>query len=132
MVGVIHWVDAPGCQFSLTERLRLMPGVVGGLGLWCTARVLSWLSAWSAEDPAAAHVHLGPIGVLPEAQGRGVGRLLMSRYCAALDERRRAGYLETDRPANVAFYRRFGFEAVREVTVIGVTNYLMERPALAA
>ncbi len=81
-------------------------------------------------DPAAAHVHLGPVGVLPEWQGRGVGRLLTHSYCEALDATGRAGYLETDRPSNVAFYRRFEFETVREIEVAGVINYLMERPAL--
>jgi GNAT superfamily N-acetyltransferase len=132
IVGVIHWVDAPGCQFSGGEKLRMMPGLLTGVGARCAVKILSWLSAWSADDPSDPHVHLGPIGVEPEAQGRGVGRLLMQRYCSELDVSGKAGYLETDRPENMAFYRRFDFETVREISVLGVPNFLMERPALDA
>jgi ribosomal protein S18 acetylase RimI-like enzyme len=130
IVGVIHWVDAPACQFSAGEKLRMMPQLLTGFGARSAMRILSWLSAWSADDPSAAHVHLGPIGVAPEAQGRGIGRRLMDVYCDELDASGKAGYLETDRGANVAFYRRFEFETVREIVVLGVTNYLMERPPL--
>jgi GNAT superfamily N-acetyltransferase len=132
IVGVIHWVEAPGCQFSGGEKLRMMPQLLTGLGARCAVKLLSWLSTWSADDPTAAHVHLGPIGVDPDAQGRGVGRRLMERYCAALDASGKAGYLETDRPENVSFYQRFEFETVREISVLGVANFLMERPPLAA
>jgi predicted N-acetyltransferase YhbS len=76
-------------------------------------------------------VHLGPIGVEPDAQGRGIGRLLMERYCTELDASGKAGYLETDRPENVVFYQRFEFETWREISVLGVPNFLMERPPVA-
>ena len=51
----------------------------------------------------------------------------MERYCAELDASGKAGYLETDRPANVRFYERFGFALVNEITVLGVPNFLMRR-----
>ena len=34
----------------------------------------------------------------------------MEQYCKDLNRTGQAGYLETDRPENVQFYRRFGFE----------------------
>jgi predicted N-acetyltransferase YhbS len=133
IVGVIHWVDAPGCQYSGGEKIRMMPGLLTGLGARCALRILSWLSVWSADDPPDPHVHLGPIGVDPDAQGRGIGRRLMQRYCDELDTCGKAGYLETDRPENVAFYQCFDFDTVREIAVLGVPNFLMERPpAIAA
>jgi predicted N-acetyltransferase YhbS len=55
-------------------------------------------------------------------QGQRVGRRLMELYCAELERTRLSGYLETDRPENVAFYRRFGFEIVEEVRVLGIPN----------
>jgi GNAT superfamily N-acetyltransferase len=128
IIGVILWVDAPGCQFSGAEKIRMIPGLLTGLGVRCAVRILSWLSAWSADDPSEPHLHLGPIGVEPCAQGRGVGRRLMERYCAELDASGKTGYLETDRPENVSFYRRFEFETVQEISVLGVPNFLMERP----
>ena len=37
-------------------------------------------------------------------------------------------YLETDKPENVRFYERFGFEVVTEDDVVGVHNWFMTRP----
>jgi ribosomal protein S18 acetylase RimI-like enzyme len=127
ILGLIHWVRSPDCQFSGIEKLSLMPAMVKGFGLSPTMRVVAWLGAWSRHDPREAHSHLGPIGVDPAAQGRRIGRQLMARYCEELDRRGTAGYLETDRPENVRFYRHFGFENRDEIVVVGVPNYLMWR-----
>jgi GNAT superfamily N-acetyltransferase len=61
-------------------------------------------------------------------QGRGVGTALMRRYVEHLDEARAAGYLETDRPANVEFYKRFGFVVRRNEELIGAPIWYMWRP----
>lgn len=127
IVGLIHWVEAPKCQFSALEKLMQTPAMIRGFGLSSALRVGTWLSAWSKHDPKGAHVHLGPIGVDPEAQGRGIGQQLMERYCEHLDRGALAGYLETDRPANVTFYAPFGFEVTAEIPVHGVQNFLMTR-----
>jgi hypothetical protein len=34
-----------------------------------------------------------------------------------------SGYLETDRPENVAFYQRFGFEVTHEMPVLGTRTF---------
>jgi ribosomal protein S18 acetylase RimI-like enzyme len=92
-------------------------------------RVSSWLGAWSKHDLKDPHCHLGPVGIDPAAQGRGIGQLLMDLYCEDLDRTATSGYLETDRPENVAFYQRFGFEVTHEIPVLGLPNFLMRRPA---
>jgi GNAT superfamily N-acetyltransferase len=127
LVGLVHWVRSPQCQLSRMEKLQVMPVMIGAFGIVSAVRVGSWLSSWSAHDPREPHVHLGPIGVLPDAQGRGVGHRLMEHYCGAIDLTGEVGYLETDRPANVRFYERFGFALVNEITVLGVPNFLMRR-----
>ena len=132
IVGLVHWVHSSQCQISGIEKLRLIPLMVAKLGGGATVRVLSWLSHWSTHDPKEPHVHLGPIGVIPEVQGQRIGSRLMTRYCDALTERAEPGYLETDRPENVAFYRRYGFETTEEIRVIGVRNYLMRRPIISS
>ena len=53
----------------------------------------------------------------------------MEEYCEEHDRSSFAGYLETDRPENVSFYRRFGFEVTGDIMVLGVANYLMWRKA---
>lgn len=129
VVGFVHWADSPGCQLTLGQRAGLVPGMVRGFGVKSTLRVGAWLSAWAKHDAQAPHSHFGPIGVDPDMQGRGVGRRLMEEYCAALDRGARPGCLETDEPENVAFYRLFGFDVVREVEAIGITTFFMARPA---
>ncbi len=126
--GFVHWVHSSGCQHSVAEKARLLPAMVSGLGLRSSLRLVRWLSAWSNLDPKEAHLHLGPIGVDPRAQGRGVGARLMGLYCDELERGALSGYLETDRPENVTFYERFGFEVVSEEQVLGVRNFFMRRP----
>lgn len=72
-------------------------------------------------------MHLGPIGVAPEAQGRGFGTALMQRYLEYLKQEQAAGYLETDRLENVAFYKKFGFVIQREEVLIGTPVCYMWR-----
>jgi GNAT superfamily N-acetyltransferase len=127
IVGLIHWVHSPNCQISAIERLRLTPGMMRQFGIRRALSIGRWLSTWSKHDPAEPHVHLGPIGVAPEAQRRQIGHRLMERYCEHLHDTGAIGYLETDRPTNVDFYRQFGFEVTTRVEVLGVTNYLMRR-----
>ena len=83
LVGVIHWVASPACQYSQGEKLRMMPRMAGSVGVRPAFRVAAWLSDWSKLDPAEPHLHLGPIGVDPEVQGRQIGRRLMEQYCQA-------------------------------------------------
>ena len=127
LVGLVHWVHSPACQFSLVEKLRMAPTLIARFGAPSAMRVSSWLAAWSRRDPQHPHTHLGPIGVDPPAQGRRVGHRLMEEYCHELDRTGAAGYLETDRSENVRFYRRFGFAITDEIDVLGVRNYLMWR-----
>ena len=129
VVGVIHWIDSPRCQFSAFAKLRMTPSMIRGFGLLPAMRVGTWLSRWSKHDPPQPHSHLGPIAVAPDAQGRRIGQQLMDNYCSHLDRLHKMSYLETDRPENVAFYRRFGFEIVQQEPVLGVLNFFMLRQA---
>jgi ribosomal protein S18 acetylase RimI-like enzyme len=127
ILGFMHWVESPGCKFSAGQRLGLVPTMLRGFGIKSTLRVGSWLSAWATNDHDSAHWHFGPIGVDPETQGKGAGRLLMNVFCSALDEGSVLGFLETDQEENVGFYKKFGFEIVKEVEVIGAKTYFMTR-----
>jgi predicted N-acetyltransferase YhbS len=60
-------------------------------------------------------------------QRMGVGSRLMEVYCAQVDASGEDAYLETDKPGNVSFYERFGFELVGEQEVLGVPNWFMTR-----
>ena len=97
LVGVVHWVDSFGCQFSGVEKIRMTPALVRAFGFRSASRLGTWLSVWSRNDPVEPHSHFGPIGVEPAEQGRHIGRRLMERYCETIDRSDAPGYLETDR-----------------------------------
>lgn len=62
---------------------------------------------------------LGPIAVLPERQGRGIGRALVERGLAELRLRGASGCVLVGDPA---FYTRFGFASCPGVTCEGVPD----------
>src|SRR5947207_2070970 len=77
IVGVIHWVDAPQCQISASERSLILPEMLLRFGLSRTRKLITWLGTWGKYDPAQQHNHLGPIAVEHNLQGQGIGSLLM-------------------------------------------------------
>lgn len=104
----------------------LLPSVVA-LGPPTAARAGRWLSIWAKRDPDEPHVHLGPLAVDAGLQGQGIGSLIMQEHCRRLDRAREVSYLETDKPDNVRFYERFGFEVTGEEPVLRVPNWFMRR-----
>ncbi len=58
-----------------------------------------------------------------------MGTALLTRWLEGADRDRVAAYLETDRPENLAFYARAGFDAVGEAEIFGARVWLMQRPA---
>ena len=90
-----------------------------------------WQSEWARHDPLEQHWHLGPVGVLPTHQGKGIGTKLLSRFCQEVDACLSPAYLETDSDKNERFYKRFGFEVVKEAEIFDVKNRYMWRPSIS-
>ena len=129
LVGVAGMLPPGRCQPSILEKISLLPRIVPAVGGGAFARVGRWMGTWAQHDLAEPHWHLGPVAVDAYLQGRGIGSLLMAEYCARLDRVRAVGYLETDKPANVIFYERFGFETTGSAPVLNTPNWFMRRPA---
>jgi ribosomal protein S18 acetylase RimI-like enzyme len=69
------------------------------------------------EHKAAApfdHYYIMTMGVLPDRQGKGVGRKLMEKALEIVDAKNMPCFLETQSKNNVPIYQRFGFEIVSE------------------
>lgn len=126
VVGVCGLAVPGTCRPTPPQQLRLLAALVRS-GPASTARVLQWTRAWGGVDPDAPHVHLGPVAVLPEWQGRGVGGALLRAHTAALDDTGTAGYLETDKDVNVDMYTRHGYAVAGRRTVLGVPCWFMTR-----
>jgi len=91
------------------------------------ARAHAFWAQWAAADPTEAHWHLGPVGVEPGYQGRGIGGAVMRAVCAWLDEDAHLAWLETDKQRNVRFYSALGFEVAAHDIVLGVETWYMRR-----
>jgi len=85
------------------------------------------LSEFAKRAPAESHWHLGPVGVHIDAQGAGIGSLMIKEFCARIDAEGDLVFLETDLPQNVRLYERFGFETIEETNVIGAPAWFMLR-----
>ncbi len=128
IVGVLNAIDWPHCRTSPLRRPGILPELVAALGM-ALFRSRAVQRMWASYDLDEPHSHLGPVGVLPGMQGRGVGKRMIERYCQLSDERGVASFLETEKPENVRLYERFGFGIVAGADALGVHNWFMYRPA---
>jgi ribosomal protein S18 acetylase RimI-like enzyme len=83
---------------------------------------------FATHDVDERHWHIGPVSVEPGLQGQGIGGALLRPLCARMDAEGEVAWLETDKPDNVAFYRRHGFDVAEEVETHGLTTWFMRRP----
>jgi hypothetical protein len=116
-----------GCigSFLAGDVSELLRAPVPGVGDPARAHVF-W-AHWAQADLAEEHWHVGPVGVEPGYQGRGIGGVVMREVCAWLDEGSRVAWLETDKERNVRFYAALGFEVATRASVVGVPTWYMRR-----
>lgn len=131
IVGVCGMAPPGTCQLQLLRQLRFMPAMLRG-GPVATARIIRIMSAWEKQDPNDRHWHLGPVAVEPALQGMRIGSQMLERFCARMDDEGEMAYLETDKPQNVRFYEKFGFQTVDEAEILGANNWFMRREPAAA
>jgi GNAT superfamily N-acetyltransferase len=124
--GYIHFNASPYCLPAPEEIPLAVTTLLKPLGE-AIPQIIKWFARWCHLDPEEPHVHLGPIGVAPDAQGQGIGTALMHRYIEHLKQEQTAGYLETDRPSNIEFYKKFGFVVQHEEQLIGTPTWYMWR-----
>jgi GNAT superfamily N-acetyltransferase len=106
-----------------TEGLLRTPAAAVG----DPARAHVFWAHWALADLAEEHWHLGPVGVEPGFQGRGIGGALMRAVCDWLDEGGRLAWLETDKQRNVRFYSSLDFEISAQATILDVETWYMRR-----
>ena len=91
------------------------------------AREQVFWARWTEDDLPEDHWHIGPVGVEPGFQGRGIGAAVMRELCSRLDADVAVGWLETDKEINVRFYLALGFEVVDRTEILDVPTWYMRR-----
>ena len=129
MIGVAGLAPPGMCigTFMRDHSAELMSGPVPPTGDPDRARVF-W-GHWARADLPEEHWHLGPVGIEPGLQGRGIGGAVMRAVCEGLDRDGRPAWLETDKARNVRFYGALGFEVAAQETILGVPTWYMRRDA---
>src|SRR5262249_53028033 len=129
LIGVAGFFRPGACSLTLTSQFRIAIRLlsVNIVELW---RLRRWFHVSGRHDPKECHWHLGPVAVDATWQRQGVGSQMLQAFCARLDQRGEAAFLETDKPESVRFYARSGFEVTATAKVLGVPNWWMNRPAI--
>jgi len=91
--------------------------IVEGVDVGRQEEVFAVFEQVKASHPGVAHWYLPVIGVDPLRQGKGYGSALLAHGLAVCDRSHIAAYLEATKPANIPFYKRFGFEVVKTIQV---------------
>ena len=128
VVGAMRIVEWPNCQMKPLQILRTLPAFIKAGGVGEMRRGMKMRGAWAKKDPRKPHWHLDPIGVAPDLQGQGIGSQMMEYYCNHVDKLGMAAYHETDKPENVKFYERFGFQVIGQETIMDFPSWYMWRP----
>ena len=96
------------------------------IGIWSIGRVLEKEKKTKACHPSKPIAHLWFLGVLPSAQGQGIGKKMLSDIVERANELQRPVYLETSMVQNLPFYKTMGFEIYQEIDISYVI-YLLKR-----
>ena len=126
MIGVVAASRPNQCRPGFVGRLRMIPAVARVYPRH-VRRFVEWTSALTKQEPREPHWHLGPVAVDASWRGKGVGSALMRAFIEKVEQRGDYAYLETDKPENVGFYQRFGFEVMSESEILGTRNWFMDR-----
>ncbi|HLK26441.1 MAG TPA: GNAT family N-acetyltransferase [Caulobacteraceae bacterium] len=98
------------------QELRALPMLIRLTGSW--ARFMRMAHLRGVMDRAhpmqRPHAYLWFLGVTPAAQGHGIGSRLLKARLNGLDAAGTPAFLETATERNVAFYRRHGFEVIKQ------------------
>lgn len=134
--GVALWL-LPGST-AMTPGRMYKAGMLSAplhMGLKAFRRFMGFAAHTDRLHRIAApvpHYYLFALGVRPSAQGKGVGRLLVTKMLERIDREGLPTYLETQEQGNVGLYQQLGFDVVAQEAfpkLAGLDNWSMLRRA---
>lgn len=102
------WLPPGGWHPGTMDFLRTAPALARALR-GGVLRGLRLQLRMQQHHPREPHWYLEALGAVPEAQGTGVGRLVLQPVLDRCDTERLPAYLESSNPRNWSFYERHGF-----------------------
>ncbi len=117
LVGVAAFVRPEGYPLPVGVQLRQLVSAFWALAPRPPALLHGsrYLLAMDRAHPRDRHWYLELLAVHPEVQRKGHGGALQDRVYAQADGEQLPSYLETQKEENLAYYRRFGYELVKEL-----------------
>jgi GNAT superfamily N-acetyltransferase len=130
LVGAAVWAAPGEWNVPLRKALPVLPATIRWLGSGFS-RFVKATNALAASHPSEPHWYLEGLGTDPPWQRQGVGTALITPILERCDREGLPSYLETQKEANVAYYRRHRFDVVKEIDLPGggPHMWLMWRPA---
>ena len=112
--GAAIWTAPGKWKMPLTATIRMGPAMLRlqKQGLRVGLKIEKLLNEGHPKEP---HWYLAVLGTDPAKQGRGIGSALLAPVLERCDREGTGAYLESSKVENVPFYRRHGFEVIREL-----------------
>lgn len=133
LVGVSVWQRPGTYPLPAIRQAREMAGTLRAMLPAPSALPvgLRYVSAMEKARPHSDHWYLAFLVTDPIYWRRGIGTALLEPALRKIDEEGLPCYLETQKEANLAYYRRFGFEESSRITPIpgAPTLFTLTRPA---
>ncbi len=119
LAAVAVWLPPGAHPVPLRREARRLPGWLRLAAMHPRAvpRLLRAAPALDALHPREPHWFLSLLATEPALQGGGLGSALVEPGVRRAAEGGHAAHLDTARPENLPWYRRFGFEVADEVRV---------------
>jgi GNAT superfamily N-acetyltransferase len=94
---------------ELSAKSGYLASILGPRGMENYHRIVRYMTALAAQAIPHSVWYLSIVGILPSAQGRGLGATLLAGTLAEASHAHVPCYLETFTPRNLRFYERLGF-----------------------
>lgn len=131
-VGAAVWLlpaEASVHDAEENAKAEFLAAALGATGGVAYRRIIDFMRPRAAAAVAESAWYLSIVGVMPSAQGQGIGKRLIEPTLAEADDAGVDCYLETFDRRNPSFYQRLGFSAVASYAepVTGATYTIMVR-----
>jgi len=122
--GVALVMPPRAYPLSLLDEIRQASGcaTTGPGAIRRFLRLSAYVRRRHIEEP---HFYLMALGVLPELQGRGIGRALLAELHARADALGAPAYLETEKAINVRLYESVGYRVLTDEEIPGLPGVRM-------